>query len=94
MGQRVLDEAKQIVVDYYNDNMELGEDDVMSLDDTFIVWFSKTLQNWKALVGTHRNDHYFEITHDGDRKRTYVDVYTKKVNYTVDDSVIYQEEED
>ena len=85
MGQVVLDEAKQIVVDYYNDNRDDGDDYIVTLDDVFIVWFSKTLQNWKALVGSHRDSKYFELTHDGDRQRTYVDIYEKELNYTVKD---------
>lgn len=52
----------------------------------FIVWFSKTLQNWKALVGTgcipageYPGD-YVEVTYNGDKKEAYVDVYCKNAN--------------
>ncbi len=55
-------------------------------DDMFIVWFSKTLQNWKALVSTgcipsgeYPGD-YVEVTYNGDKKEAYVDVYCKNAN--------------
>lgn len=60
-------------------------------EDCFVVWFSKTLQNWKALVSTNRikSDEkcgdYAEITHSGDKKETYVDVYTKVSNRAIED---------
>ncbi len=48
---------------------------------TYVVWFSKTLQNWKALVGTNNGDsRYYEVTYDGDRQVAYVDTYIKVSN--------------
>lgn len=48
------------------------------MDDVYIVWFSKTLQNWKALVSTNVSDGmYYEITYNGDKKETYLDAYKK-----------------
>lgn len=55
-------------------------------EDCFVVWFCKTLQNWKALVSTNKIKtgekcgDYAEITHNGDKKETYVDVYAKVSN--------------
>lgn len=56
-------------------------------DDVFIVWFAKTLQNWKALVSTVvPDDHlYFELTYNGDKKETYIDVYDKITNIAIPD---------
>lgn len=60
-------------------------------EECFIVWFSKTLQNWKALVGTNvitsseSCGNYAEITHNGDKKETYVDVYAKVSNCAIKD---------
>lgn len=43
-----------------------------------LVWFSKTLKNWKALTCTDSpNGEYYEITHNGETGETYVDEYTK-----------------
>ena len=55
-------------------------------EDCYIVWFSKTLQNWKALVYTNKlhlssyHGDYAELTHNGDMDETYVDVYKKISN--------------
>ena len=50
----------------------------------YIVWFCKTLQNWKALVSTDViNGVYWEVTHNGDKNETYVDTYFKSSNVCV-----------
>jgi hypothetical protein len=54
--------------------------------DVFVVWFSKTLQNAKALLGTTLPDNtYYELTYDGDKQVTYFDVYAKVDNFTIND---------
>ena len=58
----------------------------LTIKDVFIVWFSKTLQNWKALVSTTVSDGmYYEITHNGDKGETYLDVYKKWDNQCIAD---------
>lgn len=58
----------------------------LTMEDVFIVWFSKTLQNWKALVSTTVSDGmYYEITHDGDKGETYLDAYKKWDNQCIVD---------
>lgn len=60
-------------------------------EDCYVVWFSKTLQNWKALVGTNqiKSDEkcgdYAEVTHNSDKAETYVDVYVKVSNRAIKD---------
>jgi hypothetical protein len=55
-----------------------------ALDDVFIVWFSKTLQNWKALVSTTLPDNmYYELTYNGDADELYIDAYVKATNSKV-----------
>ncbi|MCI7677877.1 MAG: DUF6275 family protein [Streptococcus orisratti] len=60
-------------------------------EDCYVVWFSKTLQNWKALVSTNqiKSDEecgdYAEVTHNGDKVETYVDVYAKVSNRVIKD---------
>ena len=50
-------------------------------DNVFIVWFSKTLQNFKALVSTTVSDGmYYELTYNGDKKELYLDAYKKWEN--------------
>lgn len=80
IDKRMLD-AKKIVVEYYNNNVDTTDGFNLTDDDVFIVWFSKTLQNWKALVSTTVSDGmYYEITHNGDKEETYLDVYKKWEN--------------
>lgn len=52
-------------------------------DDMFIVWFCKTLQNWKAIVSGRTIEEFIEVTHNGDRNETYVDVYYKTKNVCI-----------
>lgn len=74
----MMDKAKRIVLEYFNDRVEVTDGFKLSMDDVYIVWFSKTLQNWKALVSTNVSDGmYYEITYNGDKKETYLDAYKK-----------------
>lgn len=78
------EKAKQIVVDYFNSHSDKSDNVVIDKSDVYIVWFCKTLQNWKALVSTNVADNmYYEVTHNGDRNETYVDVYKKWENCKV-----------
>lgn len=79
--------AISLVVEKYNrDIRDVRYEDLITKDEVFVVWFSKTLQNWKALVSTDRSDgRYYELTYNGDRLETYVDVYTKVSNETISD---------
>lgn len=49
-------------------------------DNMFVVWYCKTLQNWKALVGCIGIDEYVEVTYNGNNGETYVDIYNKALN--------------
>jgi Family of unknown function (DUF6275) len=52
----------------------------------YVVWFSKTLKNWKALVSTDLiNSQYWEVTHNGEQGETYVDHYKKSSNAAYSD---------
>lgn len=80
--------AKQLVVDYYNDNVEITDEAQITQDNVYIVWFSKTLQNWKAMISTTVSDGmYYEVTYNGDKKETYLDVYKKWENKRIPDEV-------
>lgn len=80
------EKAKQIVIDYYNEHVEITDNKKLTESEVFIVWFSKTLQNWKALVSTTISDGmYYEVTYNGDKKETYLDAYIKLENVCVKD---------
>ena len=54
------------------------------MEDIYVVWFSYTLGNWKALVSTSLPDgKYYEVTHSKERDVTFVDTYLKISNTTV-----------
>nr|DAM71055.1 MAG TPA: hypothetical protein [Caudoviricetes sp.] len=53
--------------------------------DMYIVWFCKTLQNWKALVSGVHIKEYIEVTYNGDKQEVYVDVYQKACNQCLKD---------
>ena len=52
----------------------------INYEDTFVVWCSKTLQNYKCLVSTIYNPLYAEYTYNGDMRELYEDVYKKISN--------------
>ena len=78
----MMDKARIIVMDYFNSHVEYPDKNQITLNDVFVVWFSKTLQNWKALVSTTVFDgSYYELTYNGDNDEIYVDVYKKYENF-------------
>ncbi len=80
------EKARKIVMDYFNSHADKSDNKQITMDDVFVVWFSKTLQNWKCLVSTTVSDGmYYEVTHNGDKGETYVDVYKKWENLCVKD---------
>ena len=82
----MMEKAKQLVVDFFNEEAGTADDFVLTVDDVYIVWWSKTLQNWKALVSTTVSDGmYYEVTYNGDKQETYIDAYKKWKNKRVVD---------
>ena len=78
------EKAKQIVFNYVKSHIDKTDSINFTLDDVYVVWFCKTLQNWKVLVSTTLPDGiYYEITYNGNTGETYVDVYKKWENYIV-----------
>lgn len=78
--------AKIEVVEWYNRNAARANP--ITVDNVFVVWFSKTLQNWKCLLATTCLDNmYFEATYNGDKHEMYMDVYTKMDNQAISDRI-------
>ena len=67
--------AKGKLLEWYrkqNPNIEL------TLDDIYVVWACKTLQNFKCLVAARVSDGiYAEYTYNGNKQELYEDIYTK-----------------
>lgn len=81
-NEAMMTRAKQLVVDYFNAHVDVTDGKKLTIEDVF----SKTLQNWKALVSTTVSDGmYYEITHNGDKHETYLDAYKKWDNQCIVD---------
>lgn len=82
-----MQKAREAVVDYFNEHKDATDSYDLFEDDVYVVWFCKTLQNFKVLLSTPVPDgKYYEFTYDGDKQRGYLDVYVKIHNEAVLDT--------
>lgn len=79
LQEKAIEAARKVLIE------NLGHQTINS-EDMFIVWFCKTLQNWKAIVSGRTIEEFIEVTHNGDRNETYVDVYYKTKNVCIKDN--------
>ena len=82
LNDKMFFKAKQLAAQSFIDNNLIPDKDpahgIVTRDDFYVVWFSKTLQNFKAMVSTDiTHGDYWEVTYNGDKKETYVDHYHK-----------------
>ena len=70
--------CKNKLVEWYNQNSK----EQITLENVFVVWACKTLQNYKALLSTTVSGDgiYAEYTYNGDKQEMYEDVYKKVSN--------------
>ena len=81
---RFIEFCKNRVADYVNNRLDKSDNKQIDLNDVYVVWLCKTLQNNKALLSTTLFDGmYYEVTYNGDKKEAYIDVYKKWENYCV-----------
>ena len=72
---------KETVRDYTNEHIDKTDKMQITIDDVYVVWFCKTLQNWKVLASTTVPDGmYYELTYNGDKDEMYLDTYKKFEN--------------
>lgn len=71
--------CKQTIIDLYREKgVSLSENDV------FVVWYCKTIQNYKAILITNQRDrNLYEVTYNGDKGEMYVDFYKKERKVTI-----------
>ncbi|EAE9800313.1 hypothetical protein ABW380_002543 [Listeria innocua] len=80
-NQEFIDKCKGIVLNYANSHLDKSDKKEIGLDDVFVVWSCKTLQNSKALLSTTLYDGmYYECTFNGDKSELYFDAYKKWEN--------------
>lgn len=77
-----LNICKAKVAEYFNANKDKTDSgEHLSMNDVFVVWYCKTLQNHKALLSTSVSDGmYYELTYNGDSNELYFDAYKKWEN--------------
>lgn len=79
-----MKEAKKAVAAYANARLAESKDEEITLNDVIIVWFAKTLQNFKALLITPEHyGMYFEVNFNGDKNELYLDAYRKADNMAI-----------
>ena len=84
METAMMRRAREVVVDYFNARVDVTDGRKLTHDETFIVWFCKTLRNWKALISTTVSDGmYYEVTYNGDKDEIYLDAYKKWENVRI-----------
>ena len=76
--------VKNLVADYTNEHLDKSDGKQIAIDDVYVVWYCKTLQNWKALASTTLFDGmYYELTLNGDKKEIYLDAYKRFENRAI-----------
>lgn len=85
-NNQYIEKAKLEAIQAFNASSFVNDHQKLDVNQMYVCWFSKTIQNWKALVSTDAIDGiYIEVTYDGDKEQAYVDVYSKVSNSTIPD---------
>lgn len=87
----MIERMRQEVYNYVKAHLDVTDNTKFTLDDVYVVWQVKVLQNWKALISTALPDGmYYECTYNGDKNEMYLDAYKKFENKCIK----FEEEED
>ena len=79
--EKFINICKNEIVKHFNEESDKSDKYVLGIDDVYVVWCCKTLQNNKALLSTVVSDGmYYEITYNGDNDEIYFDAYKKWKN--------------
>ncbi len=77
--------AMEEVYSFVKDNLDKTDTVEFDITMVYVVWFSKTLGNWKALISTALPDgKYYEVTYDGANDCIYLDAYVKFQNIRIE----------
>lgn len=78
-----LSKAIDTVAAYTDEHLDKSDEPVGY--KVFVVWYCKTLQNFKALLSTTLYDGmYYEVTYNGDKTEIYLDAYKKFENRKIE----------
>lgn len=84
-NEKFIDLCKEEVMKYANEHLDKTEKKEITIDNVFVVWSCKTLQNNKALLSTTLFDGmYYECTYNGDKNELYFDAYKKWENKCIE----------
>lgn len=82
--QKFIKKCIEMLVDYFNKNVDVTNRTSLKPEDVYVVWLCKTLGNNKALLSTNVSDGmYYEITYNGTKKEFYFDAYKKWQNICI-----------
>lgn len=75
-------QARTYVFHYIRERLEKTDKHVtFVMDEIYVVWFTKALQNWRCMISTTLPDGmYYEVTYYGDTKIIYLVAYKKYAN--------------
>lgn len=74
----MIERMRKEVLDWVKSHLDNTDNVEVTLDDIYVVWSVKVLQNWKALISTTLPDGmYYELTYNGDKNELYLDAYKK-----------------
>lgn len=69
--------CKKLIQDYYEKKLDIK----VNINQIYIVWNCKILQNNKTMISTDIEDgRYFEVIYNGDKDVYYLDSYVKEYN--------------
>lgn len=78
---RFLEKAKELVIDYFNREVEKTDKSSIKMDDVYVVWHYSLLGNHKCLISTNIPDGmYYEVTYNSTKGEIYLDAYKKWKN--------------
>lgn len=84
-NEKFIDLCKEEVMKYANEHLDKTDKKEITIDNVFVVWSCKTLQNNKALLSTTLFDGmYYECTYNGDKNELYFDAYKKWENKCIE----------
>lgn len=77
--------SQRKVAEYENKRTDIKEE--VDVDDVFLVWSCKTLQNSKCLMSTPiKGAYYYEFTYNGDKGEIYMVIYKKVENIPLNEN--------
>ena len=79
--ESVFYKMREMVYIFMTQHLDVTDEVAVTLDDVYIVWCSKALQNWRALISTTLPDgRYYDCVYTGDDNTLTIRVYNKYEN--------------